>query len=113
MLKQKGVNILTLKIPFPALAERDNADIRFGLEQGINFIAISFVRTAKDVQEVRAICEETGNGHVKLLAKIENQQGIDNIDEIIDAADGITIAVRHGYRSTIRNGSSLPKNDYH
>lgn len=90
--KQKGVNIPYTKIPFPALADRDNADIRFGLEQGLNFIAISFVRTAKDVQEVRAICEETGNGHVRLFAKIENQQGIDNIDEIIEAADGIMIA---------------------
>ena len=90
--KQKGVNIPNTKIPFPALAERDNSDIRFGLEQGLNFIAISFVRTAKDVNEVRAICEETGNGHVKLLAKIENQQGIENIDEIIEAADGIMIA---------------------
>ena len=90
--KQKGVNIPYTKIPFPALADRDNADIRFGLEQGLNFIAISFVRTAKDVNEVRAICEETGNGHVKLFAKIENQQGIDNIDEIIEAADGIMIA---------------------
>ncbi|MBP2623081.1 pyruvate kinase [Streptococcus oricebi] len=90
--KQKGVNIPNTKIPFPALAERDNDDIRFGLEQGINFIAISFVRTAKDVNEVRSICEETGNGHVKLFAKIENQQGIDNLDEIIEAADGIMIA---------------------
>ncbi len=90
--KQKGVNIPNTKIPFPALADRDNADIRFGLEQGINFIAISFVRTAKDVNEVRAICEETGNSHVKLFAKIENQQGIDNLDEIIEAADGIMIA---------------------
>jgi len=90
--KQKGVNIPNTKIPFPALAERDNDDIRFGLEQGINFIAISFVRTAKDVEEVRAICEETGNGHVQLFAKIENQQGIDNLDEIIEAADGIMIA---------------------
>ena len=90
--KQKGVNIPNTKIPFPALADRDNADIRFGLEQGINFIAISFVRTAKDVNEVRAICEETGNGHGKLFAKIENQQGIDNLDEIIEAADGIMIA---------------------
>ena len=90
--KQKGVNIPNTKIPFPALADRDKADIRFGLEQGINFIAISFVRTAKDVNEVRAICEETGNGHVKLFAKIENQQGIDNLDEIIEAADGIMIA---------------------
>ena len=88
--KQKGVNIPYTKIPFPALAERDNADIRFGLEQGINFIAISFVRTAKDVQEVRAICEETGNGHVKLLAKIENQQGIDNITKV-NAAGKIVV----------------------
>ena len=90
--KQKGVNIPNTKIPFPALAERDNDDIRFGLEQGINFIAISFVRTAKDVNEVRAICEETGNGHVQLFAKIENQQGIENLDEILEVADGIMIA---------------------
>lgn len=90
--KQKGVNIPNTKIPFPALAERDNDDIRFGLEQGINFIAISFVRTAKDVNEVRAICEETGNGHVKLFAKIENQQGIENLDEILEVADGTMIA---------------------
>ena len=90
--KQKGVNIPNTKIPFPALAERDNDDIRFGLEQGINSIAISFVRTAKDVNEVRAICEETGNGHVKLFAKIENQQGIENLDEILEVADGIMIA---------------------
>lgn len=92
--KQKGVNIPNTTIPFPALAERDNDDIRFGLSQpnGLNFIAISFVRTAKDVNEVRAILEETGNTHVQLLAKIENQQGIDNLDEIIDIADGIMIA---------------------
>ncbi len=90
--KQKGVNIPNTKIPFPALAERDNADIRFGLSQGLNFIAISFVRTAKDVNEVRAICKETGNEHVQLFAKIENQEGVDNIDEIIEASDGIMIA---------------------
>jgi pyruvate kinase len=90
--KQKGVNIPNTKIPFPALAERDNADIRFGLEQGLNFIAISFVRSAKDVNEVRAILEETGNTHVQLFPKIENQQGIDNIDEIIAASEGIMIA---------------------
>ncbi|MBY5005247.1 pyruvate kinase [Streptococcus suis] len=90
--KQKGVNIPYTKIPFPALAERDDADIRFGLEQGLNFIAISFVRTAKDVESVRAILKETGNEHVQLFSKIENQQGIDNIDEIIEASDGIMIA---------------------
>lgn len=90
--KQKGVNIPYTKIPFPSLAERDDADIRFGLENGLNFIAISFVRTAADVEAVRQICQETGNGHVKLLAKIENQQGIDNLDEIIEASDGIMIA---------------------
>lgn len=90
--KQKGVNIPDTKIPFPALADRDDADIRFGLEQGLNFIAISFVRSAKDVNEVRAILKETGNTHVQLFPKIENQQGIDNIDEIIEVSDGIMIA---------------------
>lgn len=90
--KQKGVNIPYTKIPFPSLAERDDADIRFGLENGLNYIAISFVRSAKDVEAVRAICEETGNGHVRLFSKIENQQGIDNLDEIIEASDGIMIA---------------------
>ena len=92
--KQKGVNIPGTKIPFPALADRDDDDIRFGLSQpgGINFIAISFVRTAHDVLEVRRILEETGNTHVKLYPKIENQQGIENIDEIIEVSDGIMIA---------------------
>ncbi len=90
--KQKGVNIPNTKIPFPALAERDDSDIRFGLQQGINFISISFVRTAKDVQVIREILKETGNTHVQLFPKIENQEGIDNIDEIIKAADGIMVA---------------------
>lgn len=90
--KQKGVNIPYTKIPFPALAERDNADIRFGLEQGLNYIAISFVRTAKDVNEVRKILVETGNEHVQLISKIENQQGIDNLEEILEASDGIMVA---------------------
>lgn len=90
--KQKGVNIPGTKIPFPALAERDEDDIRFGLEQGINYISISFVRSAKDVQVIRHILEETGNTHVQLFPKIENQEGIENIDEIIKTADGIMVA---------------------
>ena len=90
--KQKGVNIPNTKIPFPALAERDEDDIRFGLSEGINYISISFVRTAKDVQVIRDILKETGNEHVQLFPKIENQQGIDNIDEIIAASEGIMIA---------------------
>ena len=89
---QKGVNIPGTKIPFPALAERDEDDIRFGLEEGINFIAISFVRSAKDVQAVRDILIETGNEHVKLFPKVENQEGIENIDEILEAADGVMVA---------------------
>ena len=67
--KQKGVNIPNTKIPFPALADRDNADIRFGLEQGINFIAISFVRTAKmstkSVQSVKRLATVTFNCSLK------------------------------------------------
>ena len=90
--KQKGVNIPGTKIPFPALAERDEDDIRFGLEEGINYISISFVRTAKDVEAVREILRETGNEHVKLFPKIENQEGIENIDKILEVSDGVMVA---------------------
>ena len=89
---QRNVNIPGTKIPFPTLDERDEDDIRFGLEQGINFIAISFVRTAKDVEAVRAILTDTGNTQVKLIPKIENQEGLENIDAILAVSDGVMVA---------------------
>ena len=88
---RKGVNVPNVKIKLPALTEKDKADIRFGIEQGFDFIAASFVRTADAVREIRAMLDEAGSS-IQIIAKIENQQGVDNIDSIIEAADGIMIA---------------------
>ncbi|SJZ89087.1 pyruvate kinase [Pilibacter termitis] len=89
---RKGVNAPGVSLSLPGITEKDEADIRFGLTQGINFIAASFVRKAQDVLDIREILEETGNTHVQIISKIESQEGIDNIDEVIAASDGIMIA---------------------
>jgi pyruvate kinase len=89
---RKGVNAPGVSLSLPGITEKDEDDIRFGLEQGINFIAASFVRKAQDVLDIREILEETGNTHVMIIPKVESQEGIDNIDEIIAAADGVMIA---------------------
>ena len=87
----KGVNVPGVKVNLPAITERDEEDIRFGLEEGIDFIAASFVRGREAVESIRAICDSAGK-NVFIIAKIENEEGIENIDEIIDSADGIMIA---------------------
>ncbi|WP_028125356.1 pyruvate kinase [Eremococcus coleocola] len=89
---KKGVNVPNVSLKLPGITEKDAADIRFGLENDINFIAASFVRRAADVLEIREILEETGMNHVQILSKIENQEGVDNIDEIIEVSDGIMVA---------------------
>ncbi|KRN03645.1 pyruvate kinase [Holzapfeliella floricola] len=89
---KKGVNAPGVEIRLPGITEKDADDIRFGLTQNINFIAASFVRKAQDVLDIRAILEETGNEHVHIIPKIESQEGIDNIDEILEVSDGLMIA---------------------
>ena len=88
----KSINIPGVHIQLPALTEKDVADIRFGVENDFDFIAASFVRRAADVQAVRQVLHECGGDDVKIIAKIENQEGVDNIDEILAAADGIMVA---------------------
>lgn len=88
---RKGVNVPNVKIKLPALTEKDKADIRFGIEQGFDFIAASFVRTADAVREIRAMLDEAGS-HIQIIAKIENAEGIENLDDIIEASDGIMVA---------------------
>ena len=90
--EKKGVNVPNVKIKLPALTEKDKEDIRFGIKQGFDFIAASFVRTAEDVLEIRKILDENGGRDINIIAKIENQQGVDNIDSIMEVADGIMIA---------------------
>ena len=88
----KSINIPGVHIHLPALTDKDVADIRFGVENDFDFIAASFVRRAADVQAVRQVLHECGGDDVKIIAKIENQEGVDNIDEILEVSDGIMVA---------------------
>jgi len=87
----KGVNLPHSNVDLPALSERDISDIKFGLEQKIDMIFASFIRKAADVQSIRALLGEEGK-HIKVISKIENKEGIDNVDEIIEASDGVMVA---------------------
>ena len=89
---KKGVNLPGVEVNMPFISPKDHDDILFGIKEGYDFIAASFTRTASDVKEIRDILEKNGGHDIKIIAKIENQQGVDNIDEIIEAADGIMIA---------------------
>ena len=89
---RKGVIAPGISINLPGITEKDADDIRFGLDNDINFIAASFVRKAQDVLDIREILEEKNMTHVHIFPKIESQEGIDNIDEIIKVSDGIMIA---------------------
>ena len=88
----KGVNLPGTNISMPFVSEKDRQDIIFGAKNGFDFIAASFTRCADDVHQVRQILKENGGEKVQIIAKIENMQGVTNIDEIIEAADGIMIA---------------------
>lgn len=88
----KGVNIPNVKINLPAITEKDKSDILFGIENDIDFIAASFVRKASDVMAIREILEENNATHIQIISKIENQEGVDNIDEILQVSDGIMVA---------------------
>ena len=81
-----------MHLSIPYLSEKDKSDILFGIEQGVDFIAASFVREADDVQQLRQLLDENGGSDINIIAKIENQQGVENIDSIIALADGIMIA---------------------
>ncbi len=89
---RKGVNIPGASLTLPALTDTDKEYIRFGIKMEINFIAASFVRKARDVLAIRAFLDNQGARGIYIIAKIENQEGVDNIDEIIEVADSIMIA---------------------
>lgn len=92
MGEKRGVNIPNVPLHLPSITEKDKADIRFGIEQGVDFIAASFVRNAECVLEIKALLREIGAPYTPVIAKIENAEGIQNIDEILRAADGIMVA---------------------
>lgn len=88
----KGVNVPDIHLTMPYMSKKDKEDILFGIEQKVDFIAASFVRNAEDVKQIRALLSENGGNEIEIIAKIENHEGVHNIDEIINAADGIMIA---------------------
>ena len=88
---RKGVNVPNVKIKLPALTEKDKADIRFGIELGFDYIAASFIRSADAIREIRQMLDEGGSS-MGIIAKIENAEGLENLDEIIEASDGIMVA---------------------
>jgi pyruvate kinase len=90
--EKKGVNLPGVSVQLPALAEKDMADLKFGCEQGVHFVAASFIRKADDVKEVRRVLDENGGHAIQIISKIENQEGLDNFDEILELSDGIMVA---------------------
>ncbi|MDP4085993.1 MAG: pyruvate kinase [Bacillota bacterium] len=89
---KKGVNVPGVSVNLPGITEKDKQDILFGIEQGIDFIAASFVRRAKDVLEIHQLLEENNATNIHIIPKIENQEGVDNIDDILEVSDGLMVA---------------------
>ena len=88
----KGINLPNVDLTMPYISAQDRADIIFGIENDVDYIAASFVRTANDVLAIRQILDEYNNNEIKIIAKIESTQGIENFEEILDVADGIMVA---------------------
>ena len=89
---RKHINLPGVRINLPSITEQDVADIRFAVEHDVDFLAVSFVRSAEAVHDARRILHEAGGHRTRIVAKIENQEGLDNLDEIIEAADGVMVA---------------------
>lgn len=90
--ENKGVNLPGISVQLPALSEKDRADLKFGCENNVDFIAASFIRKAQDVRDVRKVLKENGGDRILIISKIENREGLDNFDEILKESDGIMVA---------------------
>ncbi len=89
---KKGINVPGVNLNMPFVSQKDYEDILFGIEEGFDFIAASFTRSPEDILEIRKILDEKNCHHIKIIAKIENLQGVERIDEIMRVSDGIMIA---------------------
>lgn len=92
MTDHKGVNVPNVSLSLPYLSDKDMQDLNFGAQMGFDFIAASFCRTGADIAYLRNFCHALGWNDVRIIAKIENSEGVDNIDDIIREADGIMVA---------------------
>ena len=89
---RKSINVPGIQLNMPFVSDKDRADIEFGLSQGIDFIAASFTRTAQDVRDIKDILKANGREDVEIIAKIENMEGVRNIQSILDEANGVMVA---------------------
>ncbi|MFC3040095.1 pyruvate kinase [Virgibacillus xinjiangensis] len=89
---KKGVNVPNVSVNLPGITDKDAEDIKFGIEQGVDFIAASFVRRPSDIMEIQALLEEYDATHINIIPKIENQEGVDNIDSILEVSNGLMVA---------------------
>ena len=90
--QNKGVNLPNVRVNLPALAAKDFADLEFGVKNDVDFVSPSFIRKVSDVMEVRAALDKFGGKNIKIISKIENQEGLDNFDAILEVSDGIMVA---------------------
>lgn len=88
----KGINVPNAKINLPALTEKDISDLLFGIENEVDFVAASFIRKADDINGIRKVLEDNGGDWIKIIAKIESREGVDNLSEILQVADGVMVA---------------------
>ena len=88
---RKGVNVPGVHLSMPYMSAQDRADLLFGIEQGFDFVAASFCRSAQDIMEIRRLLDEH-DANMRIIAKLENQEGVNNVDEILAVADGVMIA---------------------
>ena len=88
----KGVNLPGIKTTLPSLTEKDIGDLKFGVENGFDYVAASFIRTKEDCLNIKKYLKDFGGEHIKLIVKIENQEGLDNFDDILTACDGVMVA---------------------
>ena len=88
----KGVNLPGIKTTLPSLTEKDIGDLKFGVENGFDFVAASFIRTKEDCLNIKKYLKDFGGEHIQLIVKIENQEGLDNFDDILTACEGVMVA---------------------
>lgn len=88
----KGMNLPNIKTNLPALTDKDKEDLKFGVDNDYDFVAASFIRRASDVEEIRQFFADHGDTDIKIISKVENQEGVDNFEEILAASDGIMVA---------------------
>lgn len=92
LTNKKSINIPNSKIQLPSMTDKDKSDIIFGIKNGFDYIAASFIRKAEDVVNIKKVLKENGGDYIKVISKIENREGIDNFDEILEVSDGIMVA---------------------